>query len=72
MKNNIFALVITFVLGIFFAVFIYQAVTIYRFRAVINEDHNTLIQVVNFLNTQIEASKKGTGQGNANVLYQQQ
>ncbi len=72
MKNNILALVITFVLGIFFAVFIYQAVTIYRFRTLINEDHNTLIQVVNFLNTQIESSKKNTGQGNSNVLYQQQ
>ena len=70
MKNNLSIILISFVLGVLFSVSIYQAVTIYKFRKMVNEDHATLIQVVNFLNTQIQASQKGEQQGNPNVLLQ--
>ncbi len=79
MKNNILALSITFVLGVLFAVAIYQAVTIYKLRTLVNNDHVTLTQVVNFLNAQIQASQNNTKGGqpvnntssqDANVLYQ--
>ncbi len=46
-----------FILGIFVAVFGFQAYTIYKLRAVVNEDHIVLTQVVNFLNDQIRLAQ---------------
>lgn len=79
MKINLSIISTSFILGILFAVAIYQAVTIYKFRTLVNNDHATLVQVVNFLNTQIQASQNNQSKGgqdnaqntNPNVLFQQ-
>jgi len=74
MKNNLYIILTSFVLGALFAVSIYQAVTIYKFRTLVNNDHATLVQVVNFLNSQLQAAQnnkaKDTQTDNSNVLFQ--
>lgn len=74
MKNNLYIILTSFVLGALFAVSIYQAVTIYKFRVLVNNDHATLIQVVNFLNSQVQANQnnqsKETQSNNPNALLQ--
>lgn len=50
-----------FVLGIFLTVFTYQAATIYQLRTQVATDHTTLTQVVNFLNTQLQAGQQTSG-----------
>lgn len=54
---KIYAFLIPFVLGAFLTVFVYQAFTIYQLRSVVAEDHVNITQVVNFLNTQIQAAQ---------------
>ena len=58
---KIFAFIVPFMLGIFLAVFCYQAYTIYQLRSVVAGDHANLTSVVNFLNTQIQASQQAQG-----------
>lgn len=55
MKIKLF--IIPFLLGVFIAVFGFQAYTIYQLRAVANEDHIVLTKVVNFLNDQIRLAQ---------------
>ena len=57
MKIKLF--IVPFLLGVFIAVFGFQAYTIYQLRAVANEDHVVLTQVVNFLNDQIRLAQSG-------------
>ena len=47
-----------FVLGVILTVFIYQAVTVYQLRSQTEVDHATLTQVVNFLNSQLQAAQQ--------------
>ncbi len=67
MKNDniksmkLYAFLIPFVLGAFLTVFVYQAFTIYQLRSIVADDHANLTQVVNFLNTQIQAAQGQQG-----------
>ncbi len=61
---KIYTLLTPFVIGVFLTVFVYQAFTIYQLRSVVVEDHTNLTQVVNFLNSQIQASQAQQGASN--------
>lgn len=57
-KNmKIYKIILAFVTGVILTVFVYQAVTIYQLRSQVALDHANLNTVVNFLNTQIQASE---------------
>jgi Tfp pilus assembly protein PilE len=62
MKKGIVAA--AFIVGVILTVFVYQAVTIFQMRKQIANDHTTLIQVVDFLNQNIQAQQKATTGGN--------
>jgi hypothetical protein len=47
-----------FGLGVILSVFGYQAFTIYQLRTTVAADHNTITAVVDFLNSQIQASQQ--------------
>ena len=51
--------VVSFVVGVFLTVFVYQALTIYQLRTQVGNDHITLTQVVDFLNQNIQQAQQG-------------
>ncbi len=64
MKNmKLSVIIFSFVMGVILTVFAYQAYTIYQLRTLVANDHATLQNVVNFLNTQIQAANPGAAQG---------
>ncbi len=56
-----------FILGIILTVFAFQAITIYQLRTQVANDHTTLVQVVDFLNQNIQAQQKAVQGGNQQV-----
>ena len=48
---------LAFITGVIITVFSYQALTIYQIRAQVINDHATLLQVVDFLNQNIQAQQ---------------
>jgi len=54
----IWTVVSAFIAGIILTVFSYQAYTIYQFRSQIENDHATLVQVVDFLNQNIQQAQQ--------------
>ena len=56
--------IVSFVVGVFLTVFVYQALTIFQLRNQVANDHATLTQVVDFLNQNIQQAqgKEGAGQ----------
>ncbi len=61
LNMKIYTFLLPFTLGVFLAVFIYQAFTIYQLRSVVASDHAAVNQIVGFLNTQIQAAQGTTG-----------
>ena len=62
--------IVSFVVGVFLTVFVYQALTIFQLRNQVANDHATLTQVVDFLNQNIQQAqqagqKTGTSQVSA-------
>ncbi len=60
-KHSNKSVVIAFVLGIIFAVFVGHAYTVYQLRAVVFQTQADLAGVIQFLNAQIEAAQGGQG-----------
>jgi Tfp pilus assembly protein PilE len=58
MKNNIILIVSAFVVGVILTVCSYQAYTIYQLRSQSETDHATILQIVNFLNQNIQQAQK--------------
>jgi len=52
----------SFVLGIFMAVFLFQAFTIYQLRDVAWNNQATLVEVINFLNSTAQQGQPGLEQ----------
>lgn len=48
--------IVAFVLGVILTTLGYAAYTVYQLRATVAEDHATIVQVVDFLNSQIQAA----------------
>jgi len=62
--------IVSFLVGVFLTVFVYQALTIFQLRNQVANDHVTLTQVVDFLNQNIQQAqqagqKTGTSQVSA-------
>lgn len=62
---RLYTLIFAFVLGIILTVFTYQAFTIYQLRSVVERNSADLANVVNFLNTQIQAAQQANGKSPA-------
>jgi Tfp pilus assembly protein PilE len=53
--------IVSFIVGVFLTVFVYQALTIFQLRNQVANDHVTLTQVVDFLNQNIQQAQQKTG-----------
>ncbi|MES2409375.1 MAG: hypothetical protein V4509_03685 [Patescibacteria group bacterium] len=58
---KLYSIITAFIIGVLLTVFCYQAYTIYQLRSVVADDHATTQSVVNFLNSQIQASQTASG-----------
>lgn len=70
MKKGIIAT--AFITGVLLTVFVYQAFTIFQLRNQIANDHTTLVQVVDFLNQNIQQAQQKAVQGNQNSQSSEQ
>jgi Tfp pilus assembly protein PilE len=68
---KLYSIIIAFIIGVILTIFSYQAYTIYELRAVVADDHNTIQSVVNFLNTQIQASQNANKSTQTQQIQQQ-
>ncbi len=61
MKKNkfmkIYIIIASFIIGVVLTVFTYQAITIYQLRTIVSQDHNTVVQIVDFLNKSMQGSQ---------------
>ncbi len=62
MKKYSVIILPAFILGIILTVFTYQAITIRNLKVQAESDHAALVQVVTFLNNQIQAAQKSNPQ----------
>lgn len=69
---KLYSIITSFIIGVILTVFCYQAYTIYQLRAVVADDHTTIQSVVNFLNTQIQASQSANAGKSAQTQQVQQ
>lgn len=65
--------IVSFIVGVFLTVFVYQALTIFQLRNQVANDHVTLTQVVDFLNQNIQqAQQAGQKTGTTQVAAPKQ
>ena len=67
MKNLIILIASAFVAGVILTVFTYQAFTVYQLRSQAQTDHTTILQIVNFLNQNIQQAQNAAAASSQRV-----